>query len=615
MSEINIEALSDNSVKEEPKENPVKEESSHEKEESKDIIAKDEPKENAAKEEPKKNAVNGEDLYAYLDRDDFTTEKFKIEIRGLPKHYGIGEFKKFLNEKLELNANKIKPPKRGSGWAYICFRSEENREKAIKVLNGIEWKHARLTAHAANPAPDPYMKRKQERRAESRKKARIDNPAESLSPEERIKINTTPLFSMPYKEQLEFKQKEMRDVINRLGQEMSKVNKDLEKWYNSQKQKHNGLPCELGEIVHTDVTEGYRNKCEFTIGLDVTGSKKMIGFRLSSYAAGSIAVGPIDDLCHIPQQMKTAIKILEKFVCDSDLDTFDPVTHSGYWKQVTARTTRKNHLMLVVAINPQNMSDEDRKSLKNELKEFFEQHKEANVTSLFFQTIEKKGAGGEGGGVIEHISGTHYIEETLLGMTFRISPEAFFQINTLGAEALYNTAIELAKPLTDTALLDVCCGTGTIGLSFAKHCDEVLGIEMTPSAIENAKVNAKENDVKNCEFFVGKAEDILLPVINRTTKPNIVAIVDPPRAGLHQKALVSLRKAKKLKKLVYISCDPKAAIRNLVDLARPNSKQYFGEPLVPVKAVPVDMFPHTKHCELVLYLERFSLLKESSNET
>lgn len=79
--------------------------------------------------------------------------------------------------------------------------------------------------------------------------------------------------------------------------------------------------------------------------------------------------------------------------------------------------------------------------------------------------------------------------------------------------------------------------------------------------------------------------------------------------------MIALRKAKKLNKLVYISCDPKAAIRNLIDLARPNSKQYFGEPLVPVKAIPVDMFPHTKHCELVLYLERLSLVEELKSET
>ena len=83
---------------------------------------------------------------------------------------------------------------------------------------------------------------------------------------------------------------------------------------------------------------------------------------------------------------------------------------------------------------------------------------------------------------------------------------------------------------------------------------------------------------------------------------------------LDHKALIALRKAKKLNKLVFIACDPRAAIRNLVDLARPNSKQYFGEPLVPVKAVPVDMFPYTKHCELIVYLERLSIIKERENK-
>lgn len=90
--------------------------------------------------------TDAKNLYAYLDRDDYTTEKFKIEVRGLPKFYGIGELKKFLNEKLGLSASKIKPPKRGSGWAYICFRSKECQEKAIGALHGTEWKRAKLTA-------------------------------------------------------------------------------------------------------------------------------------------------------------------------------------------------------------------------------------------------------------------------------------------------------------------------------------------------------------------------------------------------------------------------------------------------------------------------------------
>lgn len=89
---------------------------------------------------------NEKDPYAYLERDDFTSEKYKIEIRGLPKYYGIGEFKKLLNEKLELQSCKVKPPRKGSGWLYVCFRNEECRQRAITTLNGILWKNSKLTA-------------------------------------------------------------------------------------------------------------------------------------------------------------------------------------------------------------------------------------------------------------------------------------------------------------------------------------------------------------------------------------------------------------------------------------------------------------------------------------
>lgn len=86
------------------------------------------------------------DPYAYLDRDDFTSEKYKIEVRGLPKYYGIGEFKKLLNEKHALGSSKVKPPRKGSPWVYVCFRSQESREHAIATLNGLSWKNSTLTA-------------------------------------------------------------------------------------------------------------------------------------------------------------------------------------------------------------------------------------------------------------------------------------------------------------------------------------------------------------------------------------------------------------------------------------------------------------------------------------
>lgn len=101
---------------------------------------------NANVEEMTTNVENEKDPYAYLERDNFTSEKYKIEIRGLPKYYGIGEFKKLLNEKLDLQSCKIKPPRKGSGWLYVCFRNEECRQRAITTINGILWKNSKLTA-------------------------------------------------------------------------------------------------------------------------------------------------------------------------------------------------------------------------------------------------------------------------------------------------------------------------------------------------------------------------------------------------------------------------------------------------------------------------------------
>ncbi|XP_033342827.2 tRNA (uracil-5-)-methyltransferase homolog A [Megalopta genalis] len=545
--------------------------------------------------------------YAYLDRVDFTSEKYKIEIHGLPKYYGIGEFKKFLNEKLELQTCKVKPPKKG-GWLYVSFRNEENRKKAIEKLNGIAWKNSKLTARIAKPAPDPFVKRKLEQ--ESANKRLKTEDSEPLSVEDRIKSNTTPLWNMPYPDQLALKQKEMRSVLANICNKMLKKGKgDLLDWLKYQKGKHQGLPCELLPILSADKITEYRNKCEFTVGRSANSNETMIGFRLSSYAAGSTEVGPIDDLCHIPSRMKVVIKVLEEFMRNSDLKPFQPVDHSGHWRQVTVRTTQCGHLMVIVGIHPQDLTGEQLEELKTQLKDFFETGKgaDAGVTSLHFQIMNKKSSDGLSGDNFSHISGSKCIEETLLGMKFQVSPQAFFQVNTSAAELLYKAAIDLATPNEDTALLDICCGTGTIGLAFSKHCGEVLGLEVVEDAIKDARENALANNVTNCEFFVGKAEDILTPVIRRTTKTDIVAVVDPPRAGLHQRAVSTLRKANKLSRLVYVACDPRAAAKNLVDLARPPSKQYVGDPLVPVKAVPVDMFPYTKHCELLLCLQRLSV--------
>lgn len=156
-----------------------------------------------------------------------------------------------------------------------------------------------------------------------------------------------------------------------------------------------------------------------------------------------------------------------------------------------------------------------------------------------------------------------------------------------------------------TTLLDLCCGTGTIGISVADKCGQVLGIEMVESAVQDARKNAELNGLSNkCEFFAGKAEDVLDLVIAKAKFENIVAVVDPPRSGLHQRVLLLLRKCEKIKTIIYVSCDARLAMRNFVDFTRPISKTYKGAPFFPKKMIPVDLFPHCHHSELVILFER-----------
>jgi tRNA (uracil-5-)-methyltransferase len=172
-------------------------------------------------------------------------------------------------------------------------------------------------------------------------------------------------------------------------------------------------------------------------------------------------------------------------------------------------------------------------------------------------------------------------------------------------QVLYTAVGNLLESNPNTTLLDVCCGTGTIGISVANKCGQVLGIEMVESAVQDARENAELNGLSHkCEFFAGKAEDIIDVVIGKAKFENIVAIVDPPRNGVHQRVLLLLRKCEKIKTLIYVSCDAKQAMKNFIDLARPPSKMYKGSPFHPKRIIPVDMFPHCHQTELVILFER-----------
>ncbi|XP_050097245.1 tRNA (uracil-5-)-methyltransferase homolog A [Anopheles aquasalis] len=547
------------------------------------------------------SGIAGEE-YAYLEATGFTSELFKIEVRGLPKYYGISELKKLLNVKLKLSSNKIKIMKPGSPFIFICFRNQEDREKAIKALQGYKWKGKELSAFEAKPAADPLVRR--------RKEASEGNGEPVNAKRRTVEASATALAYLSYDEQIVQKQSEMENVLQKFGKELWTTVPTLRSFVEQQRELYAGLPCELEPIRRSPVQDGYRNKCEFTVGKDAQGTKR-VGFRVGSYSNGFLEVESVQKLKHIPECMKKTVAIFEEYVQASSLEVYSAETYQGYFRQLTVRMSHATgQVMVIVGVHLQALAEAEQKDLKQSIVDCLssEAGKAAGICSIYFEVIQKRQQG-QYTNPIEHLYGETHIDDEILGLKFRISPQAFFQINTPAAAVLYQCAIDLAAPDHNTSVLDICCGTGTIGLCFARHCKQVLGVDIVPQAIEDAKYNAERNGIENCKFYSGNADDFIMSLIRNANivqeqKESIIAIVDPPRAGLHVRSITQLRNARGLDKLVYVSCSPQSAIKNWIDLMRPCSKQLRGEPFVARKAIAVDLFPHTPHTELVILFER-----------
>jgi 23S rRNA (uracil1939-C5)-methyltransferase len=195
----------------------------------------------------------------------------------------------------------------------------------------------------------------------------------------------------------------------------------------------------------------------------------------------------------------------------------------------------------------------------------------------------------------EHvIYGKGYIEDSLCGKVFRISPKSFYQVNPVQTEILYGKAIELANFTGNETIIDAYCGIGTIGLIASSHVRKVIGVELNNDAVRDAITNAKRNDISNVEFYNKDAGEFMSQVAAQKQQIDVV-FMDPPRAGSDEKflnALINLNP----NKVVYISCNPVTLERDLTYLTK-NRYQVKN-------IIPVDMFPGTEHCECVCLLNR-----------
>ncbi|KAJ0407676.1 hypothetical protein ATCC90586_001858 [Pythium insidiosum] len=389
---------------------------------------------------------------------------------------------------------------------------------------------------------------------------------------------------------------------------------------------HKGLCCPMDSIHASPVTEGYRNKCEFSIGFDAEG-KPCVGFRLGLFRDGSVIVNAPTNCENVSAVMEQVCAAVQQLVETSDFPVYDVKTQEGVWRLLTVRhSERTGQLMIILQINPKNLSEEDVAKVRALTKAHLvgEEATPANVplqvTSLYIQEYAGVSAASEDDPLI-HLHGSKTIEEILLGLRFSVSPSAFFQVNTQGAETLYSLVKRHANADEQTLLYDVCCGTGTIGICAAAGVGKVVGIEICKAATDDAAVNAERNSVSNVSFVNSKAEDVMRDLLKTkqeggedATEANlkrVVAIVDPPRAGLHHQVLRSLRSCPPVDRIVYVSCNPTGSlIQDAITLCGPKTKSITGQAFRPVHAIPVDMFPHTPHCEMIIVFDRVA--KEDS---
>jgi 23S rRNA (uracil1939-C5)-methyltransferase len=334
----------------------------------------------------------------------------------------------------------------------------------------------------------------------------------------------------------------------------------------------------------------YRNKMEFSFGYESMtrqilpdGTKKYqdSGFALGFHPVGNWAtVLSVSDALICPQPINNLRQILEDLAKKSGIPPWNPKIHRGFWRGAIFRMSKTTEEILINIIVHESKNDEFWSSILSGLLSSGE-----NISGIL-QTVHEGKSESLQNPKFRLLYGKETISEDLREYNFVISPFSFFQTNTLAAEKLYSLVKEFADLDGTQSLLDLFCGTGTIGIFLSSGAKKIMGIELCEESINMAKKNAKTNGVKNAEFLVGKVEE-LLPAIEQQFD---TIIIDPPRVGMHPKTLNALLESS-AKKIVYISCNPTSFVRDVETLSKGgwNLKKFQA----------VDMFPHTPHVECV----------------
>ncbi|GAB1607772.1 tRNA (uracil(54)-C(5))-methyltransferase homolog-B-like [Argonauta hians] len=431
-----------------------------------------------------------------------------------------------------------------------------------------------------------------------------------------IALSVTPLYDMPYKDQLEFKNYNMRAVLHRTLNRFVRT----EKYPLSDSivdNINNFLRiCPLEPCLPSPVVNGYRYKDNTIFGKGVDSNPRTVGLTVGKGLRSYVV--PNTYLLNVCDKHKEISRAFQDFLMSSSIDCFkletwadDPerIMASGHWRNMTIRSSTLGQSMAYIVFHPQREPQDLQLKAKEELLNYF-QHgpgRLSGLDTLFFQPSFSPRINANYV-PFQLLYGEPYITERLMDKMFRISIDSFFQINVSAAEVLYSTIKDCAKLQPSDVILDICCGTGSIGIFLAPHAKRLFGVEIVQQAIDDAKINAQLNNVTNAEFICSRASMALKAISVGSyfgVDETAVAVVNPSRNGVSQSVIRSIRRCRQIRRLVYVTCRPIGnTIRNFVELCCPPSEKLPGKPFSPVRAVPVDMFPHTVHCELIMVFER-----------
>lgn len=388
--------------------------------------------------------------------------------------------------------------------------------------------------------------------------------------------------TLPYPMQIAFKQQQVADQLSRIG--------------------HLDLP-EISPILGSAQTDHYRNKLEYTFSnhrwvLDGESVDELsetallgLGFHVSGFFDKVLDIRE----CHLQREPSNAIRLfVKRYAIDHGLSFYDLRENRGFLRTMVVRTTSTGENMLVVCFGGEAEGEEARPKREALLEAIVAKFPE--ITSLYY-VINAKGNDNFSDLPCLLFHGAEAVYEQMEGLRFKIGPKSFYQTNSAQALRLYGVVRDFVregiveggdKPV----IYDLYTGTGTIALFLSALAKKVIGIEYVPDAIEDAKVNARENGITNTEFFAGDMKDVLnAGFIAAHGQPGVV-VLDPPRAGIHPDvARVLLDCAPE--RMVYVSCNPATQARDLA---------VFADSYDIVHVQPVDMFPHTIHVENVVSL-------------